>query len=245
MVIETQKITYVKPPSRRANCGLWTWFQHHEEGGYTFGPLFCESWNCPACRQVKIDKLVARLAQVEVVQYHEIFFPHRRAEVLPALRRWLKAEKRRAGKFDYFLVIRAERHTTTVGLFLSSGSIPPRQVQEHFVREGFTAIVEGETLYRPEGRRDKLVSLLSRWDTQDQFIHRVSHSRGFFGADPSPLNQAQKGEIFVSRVPLGWWLSYFSERHLNVEKIGENVFQVFGFAPLEPRSFFGEPPAPD
>ena len=226
MTSVSKKQTYVKPPERRKNCGQWTAFLELEGGDLRFGPLYCESWNCPACRGVKIQKLLDRLDEVEIVQYIEIEFPHRLADVKPILGIWLKAVKRDFREFEYMLVTRSETERTRVGLFLSSGSLPTKWVEESFLFQGLEARADSETLYRREGRRDKLVGLLDAWSPEDQFIHRISHSRKFFDTPPVAAPKDPRRASFVSRTPVAYWLGLCDRLGLPVSEHRPNVFLI-------------------
>lgn len=218
----------VNSRERRENCGTMTWIQGAEDGNARFGPLFCESWNCPACRQVKIHRLIEKLNEADVCQYHEIELPHRWSEVKTSWDRILKRWGRAYGKVEYFVAIRSRRHNCTVGLFLASGTIPERVVVEAFGVEGYKAQDTSETLYRPEGRREKLVSLLDTWSDSTQFIHRVRHSRFFFvsrtATPPSPGNHP----VIVSRAPLDHWMRMFERYGCSVTQSGPDCYEAQG-----------------
>lgn len=226
MVTITKNPAFVKPTERKENCGRWTWINPSPGKSPSFGPLWCESWNCPACRRVKIEKLLERLCQVEIVQYVEIFFAHRAGDVRPALKSWVKAVKRASPKFEYFMASRSDRQSTTVGLFLSSGTLPAKWIEESFAFYGLTARADTSTLYRPEGRRDKLDALLNVWQNEDTFIHRVSHSRRFYGPRAPKGEPVQKEKLLVSRLPIGYWLQYFSDRGIPVFDKGSDQFVI-------------------
>jgi len=218
----------VNPRERRENCGNWTWIQGAEGGNARFGPLFCESWNCPACRQVKLSKLVEKLNGAEIVQYHEIELPHRWGDVKLQMDRVLKRWRRVHGRLEYFIAIRTRRHSTTLGLFLSSGTLPERAVVEAFALDGLRAESTSETLYRPEGRRDKLTALLDTWSDSTQFIHRVRHSRQFFAARTASPPPADKAPMIVSRCPLSYWLRMFDRAGCAVTQLGPDSYVAEG-----------------
>ena len=222
----TEKNTYVKPPQRRGNCGKWTITQERPDGSVCISPLYCEGWNCPVCRPIKIAKLVEKMTEVDLVQYIEIVLPHRYAEVRRVLSAWLKLVKRQSRGFSYFLVVRAQFSRTRIGLFLTSGTLPRKWVEESFATYGLTAEADTETLYRREGRRDKLTALLDVGTGEDTFIHRVSHSRKFYTKVQPAGPSGPKARTMVSLIPLSQFLDYVTERGLPLIRLLPDVYQV-------------------
>ena len=226
MTSVSKKPAYVKPPQRRGNCAKWTCSIERKDASVIISPMYCESWRCPVCGAIKLSKLIDKLVEVELVQYVEITLPHRYTTMRRELASWLKLVKRQSTRFEYLMIVSSQRDRTRIGLFLESGTLPRKWVEESFATYGLTAVADTETLYRREGRKDKLTALLNVGADQDTIIHRVSHSRKLYvKAAPGPPADP-KARVMVSRVPLHEFLDYVEKMGLPTVQLLPDVFLI-------------------
>lgn len=236
----TKKSHYVKPSERRANCGRFTIVTELEDHDMKLQRMYCKSWNCPACREVKIRKFTDSLNGVEIVQYIELEIPKPLQEIKREIDVFLKRLRRGFTSFEYLLVGRNGTSECSIGLFLRSGSVPGREIRQIWSELGLEVNVESELLTRPEGKADKLRAMLDTWSTEDTCIHRLRHSRGFWGPQEKKEADPEHQTSYFSKLSIEHLVHYYETHGYQVERIDQDSAIVRVSSRIKRRS--GAPP---
>lgn len=237
----TKKTRYVNPPLRKGNCGKWTMVLEKTDHSIDLTRLYCQSWNCPICREVKIGRLVQDLKALVIVSYIEIHVPLSVLALRPVLDKVLKTLKRKCPELEYLMAVRASEDGCDLGLFQSQRSFHPKTIREIWRTYGVEVEVEHETLYRENGSGDRIRELLQPWADDSSTFHRIRVTRGFWSNGSKAVKDTNVTRAWVSPLTIEALGDYFESLGCHVLRLSPDHFLVEGGSGSGVPPVFGGP----